>query len=201
MLDGFHPICGYVLIASSYGAKSFSEIYFVPYQCSYHLVVTDNFCHLGGFLYGFASGMSTIERLAHGFFGVNSDQCAQLRNAGIRFSGLILSIIAIMVTTVVLVQSDGVTSSCHGCRYISCVPFPPNTNEKWWYCDDCDSVTADLFRSPNGSGLYEEIQFSCPNGDSENVFIEEANITEKDVLRQALPGYCRLYCDEVFSSA
>ena len=161
---------------------------------------TDNFCHLGGFLYGFCCGISTIERLAHGFFGINTDKCSQLGHTLMRFSGLIVSIIAIMVTTVILVQSDGVTSSCHGCRYISCVPFPPNAEEKWWYCDDCDSVTADLFQSMDGTGLYEEIQISCPNGDVEEIEIADANITDKEVLRQALPGYCRMNCDEVFSS-
>jgi membrane associated rhomboid family serine protease len=92
----------------------------------------DNFTHLGGFMYGFCCGISTIERLALGFFGISKDSCSRLGSTFMRFFGLIISIIAIMVTTVVLVQSDGVSSPCHGCRYISCVPFPPAVEEKWW---------------------------------------------------------------------
>jgi hypothetical protein len=117
-----------------------------------------------------------------------------------RFFGLIISIIAIMVTTVILVQSDGVSSPCHGCRYISCVPFPPATEDKWWYCDDCDVVTADLFRATDGTGLYEQINVHCPNGVTEEIIISEDGINDKEVLRRALPAYCRAHCDEVFSN-
>lgn len=160
----------------------------------------DNFTHLGGFMYGFCCGISTIERLAVGFFGINADKCSRLGSTFVRFFGLIISIIAIMVTTVVLVQSDGVTSPCHGCRYISCVPFPPNAKEKWWYCDDCDVVTADLFRSSEGSGLYEQVNLYCPNGEVEEISIAEDGIDDKEVLRRALPSYCRAHCEDVFSN-
>jgi len=160
----------------------------------------DNFTHLGGFMYGFCCGISTIERLAVGFFGVNTDKCSRLGSNFMRFFGLIVSIIAIMVTTVVLVQSDGITSPCHGCRYISCVPFPPNAEEKWWYCDDCDVVTADLFRASEGSGLYEQINVYCPNGEVEEIAIADENIQDKEVLRRALPAYCRAHCNDVFAS-
>jgi membrane associated rhomboid family serine protease len=161
----------------------------------------DNFTHLGGFMYGFCCGISTIERLAVGFFGVNTDKCSRLGSNFMRFFGLIVSIIAIMVTTVVLVQSDGVTSPCHGCRYISCVPFPPNAEEKWWYCDDCDVVTADLFRAGEGEGLYEQINIHCPNGEVEEIVIADENIEDKEVLRRALPAYCRAHCNGVFASS
>ena len=116
----------------------------------------DNFTHLGGFIYGFFIGFASIERLATGFFGVTPSSLqdggkhrrwSKVKHAIFRYSGLILSVIMIMVTTVILIQSDGVTNPCHGCRYISCVPFPPRADDKWWYCDDCDIVTADLFRS------------------------------------------------------
>lgn len=129
-----------------------------------------------------------------------TDRCSQLGHTLLRLSGLILSIIAIMVTTVILVNSDGVTSPCPGCRYVSCVPFPPNAQDKWWYCDDCDVVTADLFQAGDGSGLYEEIDLNCPNGEVVEIAILDANITDKEVLRQALPGYCRMHCDEVIAS-
>lgn len=160
----------------------------------------DNFTHLGGFMYGFCCGISTIERLAVGFFGINADKCSRLGSTVMRFFGLIISIIAIMVTTVVLVQSDGVTSPCHGCRYISCVPFPFKAEEKWWYCDDCDVVAADLFRKSDGEdGLIEQINLYCPNGEVEEILIAGDGVYETEVLQRALPTYCRAHCEEVFA--
>lgn len=160
----------------------------------------DNFTHLGGFLYGLCCGLSTIERLAVGFFGLKSNNYSKAWSTFLRFFGLIASVISIMVTTVVLVQSDGVTSPCHGCRYISCVPFPPRAEDKWWYCDDCDFVTADLFINGAGTGLYEEIELECPNGEIERIDISADAIYDKDDVRKALPTYCRSYCEEVFTT-
>jgi membrane associated rhomboid family serine protease len=158
----------------------------------------DNFTHLGGFMYGLCCGLSTIERLAVDFFGLSSGKSSRLRNTLVRFFGLIISVVTIMVTTVLLVQSDGMTSPCHGCRYISCVPFPPSSDDKWWYCDDCDFVTADLFVAANGSGLYEQIELNCPNGDVEEIMVAEDGLTDKEAVRKELPSYCRAHCDDVF---
>lgn len=85
----------------------------------------DNFTHLGGLVYGFLCGLSTIERLEAGFFGIATDTCTKVRNNLVRFAGLIVSVVLIMTTTIILVESDGATSPCNGCRYVSCVPFPP----------------------------------------------------------------------------
>ena len=38
----------------------------------------DNFTHLGGFMYGFCCGISTIERMALNFFGISKDKCSRL---------------------------------------------------------------------------------------------------------------------------
>ena len=163
----------------------------------------DNFTHLGGFMYGFCIGLSSIERLASTFFGIRAtEESKWSRLSGIimRFFGLIVSIIAIMATTIVLVQSDGVTSPCNGCRYISCVPFPPNADEKWWYCDDCDIVTADIFQSTDGTGLYEQVDINCPNGEIEQIPIDDEQIYDKEELRRLLPSLCRNQCDEVFGT-
>lgn len=161
----------------------------------------DNFTHLGGFLYGLCCGLSTIERLAIGFFGLQTGKYSKAWDAIVRFSGLIVSVICIMVTTVILVQTDGVTSPCHGCRYISCVPFPPRAEDKWWYCDDCDFVSADLFVDAAGSGLYERIELECPNGEVEEIDISEDGLYDKADVRNALPSYCRHHCDEVFATS
>lgn len=150
----------------------------------------DNFTHLGGFLYGLACGLSTMNKLDN-FFGKSPGVL-------VRFLGLVVSVIAIMVTTGLLVDSDGLTSSCHNCRYISCVPFPPGTDDKWWYCDDCDTVQADLYISASGSGLYTEIDLTCPDGSLVGVDISGDELYDRGLVRQALPKYCRQNCDSVF---
>jgi hypothetical protein len=162
----------------------------------------DNFTHLGGFMYGICCGLSTIERLAVDFFGISSggDYYSKLKNTFAKFFGLIFSVVMIMVTTVLLIQSDGFTSTCHGCRYISCVPFPFSAEDKWWYCDDCDSVTADLFVAANGSGLYEQIELQCPDGSVEEIVITQDGLTDKEEVRRELPSYCRAHCEDVFIS-
>lgn len=159
----------------------------------------DNFTHLGGFLYGLLCGLSTIEKLAVNFFGLSQGgtKCDHIRNTLLRFMGLIISVMAIMITTGLLADSDGHTSPCHGCRYISCVPFPPGDN-KWWYCDDCDGVQADLFVSISGSGLYTDIDLTCPDGSIKDISISQDKLYKRSDVRRALPGYCRQHCDSVF---
>ncbi|CAJ1936895.1 unnamed protein product [Cylindrotheca closterium] len=159
----------------------------------------DNFTHLGGFLYGLLCGLSTIEKLAVNFFGLSqgASKMDNIKNTLFRFMGLIVSVIAIMITTGLLADSDGRTSPCHGCRYISCVPFPPG-DDKWWYCDDCDGVQADLFVSISGSGLYTDIDLTCPDGTIKDIGIAQDELYERSDVRRALPGYCREHCDSVF---
>lgn len=157
----------------------------------------DNFTHMGGFLYGLCCGLSTIEQLAVGFFGLTSGKFSQFRNTFVRFFGLIFSVVAIMVSSVLLAESDGTTSPCHACRYVSCIPFPFG-EDKWWYCDDCDFVTADLFQATNGSGIYELIELTCPDGNLTEITIHEEGYTDREKVRRELPSYCREYCEDVF---
>eukprot|EP00934_Nitzschia_sp_Nitz4_P007860 Nitzschia sp. Nitz4//scaffold366_size23882//20707//22641//NITZ4_008444-RA/size23882-processed-gene-0.29-mRNA-1//1//CDS//3329549317//7850//frame0 len=157
----------------------------------------DNFTHLGGFLYGLLCGLSTIERLAVGFFGAQSTSKPWVSTLT-RFSGVIISVLCILISTILLAQTDGVTSPCHGCRYISCVPFPPRADDKWWYCDDCDFVTANLFA--DSLGRYERIDLDCPNGDVETIDVYDDALFDKETIRKELPSYCRDYCDVVFST-
>lgn len=89
----------------------------------------DNFTHLGGMVYGFLCGLSTIERLSTDFFGIATSFWTKLRNILLRFSGLIISVVLIMITTAVLVDTDVGKSPCPSCRYVSCVPFPPWAGE------------------------------------------------------------------------
>jgi len=159
----------------------------------------DNFTHLGGMVYGFLCGLSTIERLSTDFFGIAKSKCERARNVIVRFAGLILSVVLIMITTAVLVDSSGTGSPCINCRYISCVPFPPWANEdnKWWYCDDCARVTADAKLDSRG---YYSLAMSCPDGVIKNVDLSDTAVTDRQWIRKQLPDICRKNCDNLFAT-
>jgi membrane associated rhomboid family serine protease len=142
----------------------------------------DNFTHVGGFLHGPCWGLSTMEQLAVGFFGLTWGKLSRFRNTFVRFFGLIFSVVAIMVLAVLLVRSDGETSPCNSCRHVSCMPFPFG-EDKWWHCDDWDFVTANLFQATNGSGLYKVIELTCPGGNLAEIAIHEEGCTEREEVR------------------
>eukprot|EP00586_Coscinodiscus_wailesii_P004917 CAMPEP_0172487168 /NCGR_PEP_ID=MMETSP1066-20121228/16114_1 /TAXON_ID=671091 /ORGANISM="Coscinodiscus wailesii, Strain CCMP2513" /LENGTH=575 /DNA_ID=CAMNT_0013253599 /DNA_START=196 /DNA_END=1923 /DNA_ORIENTATION=- len=160
----------------------------------------DNFTHLGGMVYGFLCGLSTMERLPTDFFGMSYGACDHVKQVCIRFAGLILSVAAIMVTTAVLAESDGITSPCPACRYLSCAPFPPWAPEdkKWWYCDDCGMVTADARRN-NNLEIFDELTLVCPDGAVELIDITSDQVGDKDQLAGDLPKFCRNYCNNHFA--
>lgn len=159
----------------------------------------DNFTHLGGLLYGLCCGISTIERLAVAFFGASSGKFSTLRNGVIRFCGLIFSVFLIMVTTILLVESDGVTSPCPSCRYASCVPFPFWAEYKWWNCDDCDFAVADLIKLHADSDNYDRIDLTCPSGEVTLIDVTNDLLSDREQIRRDLPKYCRSHCESVFA--
>lgn len=160
----------------------------------------DNFTHLGGMIYGFLCGLSTMERLSTGFFGVPTTAWGRARDILIRFSGLIISVVLIMITTSVLADFDANgPSPCPKCRYVSCVPFPPWAGEenKWWYCDDCSQVTADAKLDSSG---YYSLSMTCPNGEIEEIDLSDQLVTDRQWIQRQLPMMCRKNCDQVFGS-
>jgi membrane associated rhomboid family serine protease len=159
----------------------------------------DNYTHLGGLLYGLCCGLSTIEPIAVGFFGVHASTFSKCRSIFIRFFGLIISVVFIMVTTVWLATSDTGTTPCSGCRYVSCVPFPFWQEDKWWYCDDCDFVSANFYKNTNEDNFYDRIELTCPNKEVETIDISGEFRSERDDVILALPSYCRDYCNNVFA--
>lgn len=161
----------------------------------------DNFTHLGGLVYGFLCGLSTIDSLSTSFFGVSQDTCTKIRNNLVRFAGLIVSVILIMTTTIILVQSDGATSPCSSCRYISCVPFPPWSEDKFWYCDDCDQVSADAKKADSTDSFFDSLALTCPDGEIESIDISSEEMDQLPVIRAKLPTYCRTSCENVFNAA
>jgi hypothetical protein len=156
----------------------------------------DNFSHLGGMFYGACCAFSTIEPLSVGFLGVHMSTFDKIRAVTIKFCGLIISLFLIIVSTVWLATSDSGESPCSGCRYISCVPFPFFTEDKWWYCDDCDFVTAQLYRNDT---LYHKIELTCPDDTVETIDISDDMLTEEVTVAKQLPTYCREYCADRFS--
>lgn len=160
----------------------------------------DNFTHLGGMVYGFLCGLSAIERLPLDFFGKAHSTCSRIRNYSVRFFGLILSVVLIMISTALLVESDGGSSPCSNCRYVSCVPFPfwAAEDRKWWYCDDCDRVKGDVTKD-DGTGYYDVLTLTCPNGDTENIDLTGQNIEDSEWLRNQLPTFCRQNCNSLFA--
>ncbi len=161
----------------------------------------DNFTHVGGGLYGFLCGFSTLERLGLGFFGIATGKCATLRNHLVKFLGFIVSVVLIMITTIVLSHSNGVNSPCPKCRYISCIPFPPGNANKWWNCDDCGSVTADAFKASATAQYYNLVDLTCPNGQVVDINVLADMISDINVIQSNLPTYCRKHCADVFNNS
>lgn len=145
-------------------------------------------------MYGFLCGLSTINKLSTDFFGVEEGWLTQAKHFCIRFIGLIISVCALVATLVVLLQGDGETNPCPNCAWLSCVPFPPwaSDADKWWHCDDCGRVTAEIVAQP-----YLHLELDCPR----NTWIAEVNLTRSELdrerLEQQLPTYCRQLCPDL----
>jgi membrane associated rhomboid family serine protease len=161
----------------------------------------DNFTHLGGMVYGLLCGLSTLERLSKAFFGVKRGLCSKLVGTFLRFFGVILSVFCIIITVVILAESDGKRiSNCKGCRYVSCVPFPfwADSDNKWWYCDDCELVSADA-RQDSDTGFYNSMELTCPDGEEVFIDLTDDRINDQQYLSKRLPNFCRDYCESLFA--
>ncbi|KAL7565725.1 hypothetical protein ACA910_005419 [Epithemia clementina (nom. ined.)] len=120
------------------------------------------------------------------------------------------------------------SNPCPNCRYFNCIPFPSRKNP-WWYCDDCSTdVSANLFKTETSSvsttaavngtredgnststtaattttttAYYTSLDLTCPNGEVvPGINVTALYISDKSVLVEALPDYCRNYCSDVYS--
>jgi len=146
--------------------------------------------------FGLLCGLSTMVRLPTSFFGMEEGFWSQVKQLLIRFLGLIISVISIIIAAVILLQGDGETTPCPNCTWLSCVPFPPweNQSSKWWYCDDCGRVTAEIV---HGADIH--LQLQCPNGDVARVNLNLSDEDDPDRHEQEkrLPSYCRDLCMDV----
>eukprot|EP00934_Nitzschia_sp_Nitz4_P009378 Nitzschia sp. Nitz4//scaffold3_size479765//314738//316522//NITZ4_000130-RA/size479765-snap-gene-1.411-mRNA-1//-1//CDS//3329550848//9368//frame0 len=151
----------------------------------------DNFTHLGGMAFGLLCGLSTMERLPSDFFGMEENCWSRAKQLSVRFLGLVVSVIGIIIAAIILLEGDGTTTPCPGCKFLSCVPFPPweSHSEKWWYCDDCGTVSAEIVSSPS---LH--LQMDCPDGTNVAIGLEDGAELDTAALEEELPSYCREYC-------
>ena len=102
----------------------------------------DNFAHLGGLFYGFCLSFLLLKTLPVSFSGNDPGTCHRICRLTVQFllSGAGIALTAVIVSLLILGRSDGTTTPCPSCRYISCAPFPFWTEDKWFYCDGCDSI-------------------------------------------------------------
>ena len=133
-----------------------------------------------------------MERLSSDFFGMEQSFWQKTKQVLVRFFGVIVSVIGILIATIILLEGDGQSTPCPKCTWLSCVPFPPweGSTDKWWYCDDCERVTANIVQTPS---LHLELK--CPDGTSVAVGIDtEYSEIDREKLVKELPSYCREYC-------
>ena len=93
----------------------------------------DNFAHGGGLLYGILYALPFAEKLDLHFFG-RENICTRLTTVSLRLFGILAGLCLLIASSIMLVRSDGNTSPCERCRFISCAPFPPWKENKWWDC-------------------------------------------------------------------
>ena len=183
---------------------------------------------MGGFVYGILCGWTVIQYGALNFLGYQAGLWTKLRMISLRFLGMLTSVLFIIITTAWLATMEVGDNPCVGCRYFNCIPFPPASNDPWWYCDDCFVVSANLFRqetrtsnvvalrqknnnttsnnntiteTPPVSSYYSRIDLTCPDGEIvQGINVTLHQIATKDEMVHRLPDYCRDYCDNVYVS-
>lgn len=155
----------------------------------------DNFAHLGGLTYGFFISLTVLQRLPLAFFGKGQGPCFRIRIRMLRVMGAFIALTLFFITGTLLSQSDGIKSPCHKCRYISCIPFPFWSKDKWWYCDGCDAVSGKVFHRNDDDVIFSNLDLFCPEG-GETVEIDISGGQYKDTsdVQKILAGYCREYC-------
>lgn len=143
-------------------------------------------------VYGFLCGISTIERLSADFFGMEEGFLNNAKHFVLRFFGLIITLASIITTIVVLMNGDATETPCPNCTWLSCVSLPPwaDSTSKWWYCDDCGRVMADVVSEPS---LH--LVLHCPSGVLATVELDpDESKFDRAVVQKHLPSYCREYC-------
>jgi membrane associated rhomboid family serine protease len=156
----------------------------------------DNFAHMGGLSYGFLMSLTVLQQVPLSFFGRGNGVFFKMRISILRIAGGVLALSLLVTTTLLLRASEGVRSPCHRCRYISCLPFPFWTSDKWWYCDGCDAVDGEVFKyDAHDEYLYTDLDLYCP-GREDTMRLDISGDGYRDVsdVQDSLSRYCRDYC-------
>ena len=154
----------------------------------------DNFAHMGGLTYGFLMALTILSKIPFSFFGAPSSDSHQTKILALRLLGVILSFFLLLLTTGLLIRSDGTKAPCTTCLYVSCIPFPFwGGEDKWWRCDGCDSTEGEIFRN-RGDLNFSDLSLQCPDGEIEYIDIYADQFSNPVEVEAALPEYCRQYC-------
>ena len=73
--------------------------------------------------------------------------------------------------------------------------------DKFWYCDDCDQVSADAKKADSTDPFFDSLALTCPDGEIESIDISSEVMGQLPVIRAKLPTYCRTSCENVFNAA
>ena len=76
----------------------------------------DNWSHVGGMLYGFLFGLSTIHMVSPRFFG-DERRSHKYRLVTLRSIGFLVGVAGLIASCIVLFSGDGVTNLCPDCKY------------------------------------------------------------------------------------
>lgn len=76
----------------------------------------DNWSHVGGMVYGFLCGLSTIHMVSPRFFG-DERRSHKYRLVTLRSIGFLVGVAGIITSSIVLFSGDGVTNLCPDCTY------------------------------------------------------------------------------------
>jgi hypothetical protein len=154
----------------------------------------DNFAHLGGLFYGFCLSFSLLKTLPVSFTGEDPSIFHKIRRCMLKFliSGAGFALTGVILSILILGRSDGVTTPCPNCRYISCIPFPFWTEDKWFHCDGCDAIVEYHYKTSDG--IYTDLFINCPDGNEVAIDVSHDKLSDSHDLERKLPEYCRLEC-------
>ncbi len=164
------------------------------------LPLVDNFCHVGGMLFGFLLGVGLIQRVTFDFFGIKRGLISNCGTFFMRAWGLVLAFVLLVSATLILVEhSDGFNTPCQQCRYLSCIEMPPWSDDKWWNCDDCSKAYGSAEYNDDDSA-YTVVNLVCPD-DSAVTFDLDEPVYDVNILNRNLATMCREHCGEGVYSA
>lgn len=162
----------------------------------------DNFAQLGGLFYGICVGIPFLKHLGGTRF-IGKQARPNTSNKSLwrhgryyrligRGIGWVVAIAMLVTTSMILAREDQAATVCQHCNYVSCAPFPPFQDSKWWYCDGCDQATATVVTLEAGKLA---VQVTCPlDGSVISVPIHAPGHDLQLGSNHLGPQFCRSHC-------